>query len=328
MNHEILLEKLEIYGCSAGSLTWFASYLPGRKQMVSFRGHLSDMANVAVGVPQGSMLGPLSFIVFMNDMPLNTGSDDPVDMYADDSTVSASGNTLEHLEASLNNDVENVLQWCDVNRMVINTEKTKVMMITTQQRWLKLEKKEPDVFIRGQRLEVVGLHLDRFLTWSTHIKRVHGVVSGYLALLRRIKDCLPRQTRLTFYNCYILPHLDYCITIWGNASSVIRLYRLQKRAARIITDSEYLAPSAPLMRQLRWLPLPQRVQYRQAQLVYRAVNGLAPDYICSMFRPVSEVSSRATRASVRGGGTCVCLWGALASPVTRWPALGQSSGTI
>ena len=101
--------------------------------MVSFRGYLSDMATVTVGVPQGSILGPLFFIIFMNDMPLNTGSDDPVDMYADDSTVSAPGNTLKHLEASLNNDLENVLQWCDVNRMVINTDKTKVMMITTQQ---------------------------------------------------------------------------------------------------------------------------------------------------------------------------------------------------
>ena len=233
-------------------------------------------------------------------------------------TVSASGNTLAHLEASLNNDLENVLQWCDVNRMVINTDKTKVMMITSQQRWLKLEKKKPDVFIRGQRLEVVerdellGLQLDHFLTWSTHIKRVHGIVSGYLALLRRIKDCLPRQTRLTFSNCYILPHLDYYITIWRNASSVIRLYRLlQKRAARIITDSECLAPSAPLMRQLRWLPLPQRVQHRQAQLVYLTVNGLAPDYIYSMFRPVSEVSGRATRASVLGDLCvplgCICI---------------------
>ena len=210
---------------------------------------------------------------------------------------------------------------------------TLVMMITTQQRWLKLEKKEPDVFIRGQRLEVVewekllGLQLDHFLTWSTHIKRVHGIVSGYLALLQCIKDCLPRQTRLTFYNCYMLPHLDYCITIWGNTSSVIWLYRLQKRAARIITDSKYLAPSALMLKQLDWLPLPQCVQYCQVQLVYRAVNWLAPDYICSMFHPVSEVSSGATRASVRGG-SCVRLWGALASLVTWWRMLGQSSGTI
>ena len=135
-------------------------------------------------------------------------------------------------------------------------------------------------------------------------QRVHGVVSGYLALLWCIKDCLPCQTWLTFYKYYILPHLDYCITIWGNVSSVIRLYRLQKRATRIITDSEYLAPSAPLMRQLRWLPLLQHVQYRQAQLVYRAVNGLAPDYMCSMFRPVLEVSSRATRAWCSGGPVC------------------------
>ena len=134
VNYEILLEKLEIHGCSAGSLTWFASYLTGRKQMVSFQGHLSNIATVTVGAPQGSILGPLFFIIFMNDMPLNTGSHDPVDLYTDDSTVSTSGNTLEHVGASLNNDLQNVLQWCDVNRMVINTNKTKVMMITTQQR--------------------------------------------------------------------------------------------------------------------------------------------------------------------------------------------------
>ena len=99
--------------------------------MVSFQGHLSDMATVTVGMPQGPILGPLFLIIlnFMNDISLNIGSDDPVDMYADDCTVSASGNTLEHLEASLNNDLGNVLQWCDVSRMVINTDKTKVMMI-------------------------------------------------------------------------------------------------------------------------------------------------------------------------------------------------------
>ena len=116
VNYEILLEKLEIYGCSAGSLTWFPSYLTGRKQMVSFWGHLSDMATVTVGVLQGSILGPFFFIIFMNDMPLNTGSGDPVNMYGDDSTASASGSTLEHLEASLNNDLENVLQWCNHRR--------------------------------------------------------------------------------------------------------------------------------------------------------------------------------------------------------------------
>ena len=72
-----------------GSLTWFASYLTGRKQMVSFQGHLSNMITVTVGVPQGFILGPLFFIIFMNDMPLNTGSDDPVNRYADDSILSA-----------------------------------------------------------------------------------------------------------------------------------------------------------------------------------------------------------------------------------------------
>ena len=115
----------------------------------------------------------------------------------------------------------------------------------------------------------------------------------------RIKDCLPHQTKVTFYNCYILPYLDYCSTIWGNvaASEIIKLHRLQKRAARTVTDSGHLASSIPLMQQLCWLSLLQRIQYRQAQMVCKAVNGLVPYDRCSMFRPVSSVSNRSTRSS-------------------------------
>ena len=111
------------------------------------------------------------------------------------------------------------------NRMVQYAEKTKVMIIATQQRWQHLKKKEPDLFNRDQKHKVVqcdrllGLQLDHSVSWSVHIKKIHRTISGYHALLWRIKDCLLHQTRLTFYNCYILPHLDYCSTIWGNATA-------------------------------------------------------------------------------------------------------------
>ena len=108
------------------------------------------------------------------------------------------------------------------------------------------------------------------------------------------------QRRKTFYNSYILPHMDYCITLWDNATTSHRIYKLQRRAARIITDSEYRAPSDPLLEQLNWLPLQERVKYRQSELVYKAVNGLAPDYMCALFIPISNISTRTTRSNEKG----------------------------
>ena len=93
-----------------------------------------------------------------------------------------------------------------------------------------------------------------------------------------------------FYNSYILPHMDYCSTLWDNAITSDRIYKLQRRAARIRTNSEYRAPSDPLLEQLNWLPLLERVKYRQSQLVYKAVNGLAPDYMCALFTLISNMS--------------------------------------
>ena len=108
------------------------------------------------------------------------------------------------------------------------------------------------------------------------------------------------KARKTFYNSYILPHMDYCSTLWGNATTSDRIYQLQRHAARIITDSESRAPSDPLLEQLNWLPLVERVKYRQSQLVYKAVNGLAPDYMCALFTPISNISTRTTRSNIGG----------------------------
>ena len=137
--------------------------------------------------------------------------------------------------------------------------------------------------IKGDKLQVVeserllGLHVDNFLSWKAHIQNIHNTIAGKLTLLCRIKQYLPYKARKTFYNSYILPHMDYCSTLWGSATTSDRIYKLHRRTAAILTDSEYWAQSYPLLEQLNWLPLPERDKYRQSQVVYKAVNGLAPD---------------------------------------------------
>ena len=114
LNHECLLKKLNIYQCDDDANMWFRSYLTGRIQQTSFRGHLSETAAITAGVPQGSILGPLLFILYMNDLPLHIHND--IDMFADDSILHTSGPNIEEIQLSLQTDLNVITTWCTDNK--------------------------------------------------------------------------------------------------------------------------------------------------------------------------------------------------------------------
>ena len=149
-----------------------------------------------------------------------------VDMYAD---ISARGKNVQEIELKLNNDLQDISNWGDENRMVVNVEKNNIMIVTTRQKWQHLDKTDINICIKRDIFHVVenerilGLHVDNFLTWKAHIQNIHKTIAGKLALLCRIKQYLPYKARKKFYNSYILPHIDYCSTLWGNATTSDRL---------------------------------------------------------------------------------------------------------
>ena len=301
---DILLQKLSLYHCDENSISWFKSYLQGRKQLVQFKGKMSDTRSVTHGVPQGSILGPLLFILFMNDLPLYVSSE--FDMYADDSTLHAAAKTVEELEDILNQDLAHVKQWCKQNRMVANIDKTKAMIITTYQKAAKLPRCTLNVLYDNVPLEnvdnekLLGVIVDKHLTWKHHVDKTCKSISKSIALLRRIKKYLPHQTRLTYYKAYIQPHLDYCNTVWGLSTHVSRIHILQKMALRMIMDVPRLTHSAPLFKKCGVLTIQDRVKFRTVVSVYKALNGLSPTYMADMFKKVSAVSKRTTRSSEAG----------------------------
>ena len=275
VNHGILLNKLKIYQCDQNAVNWFESYLSDRKQKVVFEGYESDTKIVKSGVPQGSVLGPLFFLIFMNDLHLGLQHGISLDMYADDSTICASGRNITSVEQKLNQCTPEIVNWCKHNKMVINTEKTKSMLITTYQKRATLKDQALRVCIDDTTIEhstsekLLGLIVDQNLTWNSHVKRVHLQTSRNIALLRRIKNFLPLESRILFYNSFIQPYLDYCSAVWDTCPNSTSLHKLQKRAARIILDKHYLEHSTPLFKKLNWIPLPLRFKYRTATLMFR-----------------------------------------------------------
>ena len=140
--------------------------------------------------------------------------------------------------------------------------------------------------------KVIGVVVDENLQWREHVNGVFKTVSQTMALFRRIKHFLPKWSKIMFYNAYIMPHFDYCVTVWGDCSDLNKLAKLQKQAARIILDCHYLTPSKDMFCTLKWLPMKDWVKYMKATMTFKAINGNAPDYISSMFKPSVVVANK------------------------------------
>ena len=208
MNHSVLLEKLAIYRCSEQALRWFSSHLSEHQQIVQFKNTLNNPSEVTTDIPRGSIPGPLFFIVFMNDMPLNTTTNVTADMYADDSTITATGKSTQSVKLSLNNDLQEISNWCDENRMGISAEKPKIMIVTTRQKWRYFDTTDPDVWIKGDNLLVVesqkllchfkqGKHfITVTATQSRAVHRHQSVLSNYRNVLPESSQTLNTEQRV------------------------------------------------------------------------------------------------------------------------------------
>ena len=221
----ILLQKLKLYKLSDNTMSWFTSYLLNRKQRVCVNNVLSDDEIVINGVPQGSIMGPLLFLLFINDLPLYT---DPIntDLYADDTTLYETGISRLAIESNLQIALNNLSDWCKVNGMAINTSKAKLMLITTHQRRAVLDSDELLLALNNENLntinkdKILGVTIDNNLAWSSHINQICKKISSNLWLLSRIKEYLSVEHRTQFYKTYIQPHIDYCNLVWGGTSQL------------------------------------------------------------------------------------------------------------
>ena len=304
IDHYILIEKLKCYNIQPGAIKLYQSYLSNRTQFTVLFSEESNKQVVKSGVPQGSILGPLLFLLFINDMSLNI--DSHTDMYADDSTITVTGKTIQVLEDKLQNGVDNIVYWCRRNNMRINVMKTKVMLITTNRRASMIPNKLLQVKIKDTYIEnvtshkLLGVIVDNTLSWKQQVLSVQSAASRKLTLLVKIAKYLPIETRKTFYISYILSSLLYSVTVWGRCSDIDKLEKLQKRSARILLNiKDVRTNSKSLFIMLGWIPLKNMILLKIAVIVYKSLNGLLPQYMRDMFKYIQEVQTR-TRNSTQG----------------------------
>lgn len=304
VNHDILLAKLDKYHTATNTLDWFRSYLTGRTQVVSVSGVLSSPLNLEVGVPQGSILGPLLFSIYMNHLPLLLKNTE-VDIYADDTTIWSSGTNCTDIQNTLNNSLDKANSWFKLNRMIPNTKKTKHLLIGSVQRLSQSNETTMEIYIDNIKLEeaagekLLGVVIDSNLSWNLHIDCLIKKLNSRICLLKRAKVYLTFACRKMLYNALIKPILEYCCTVWGNCTvgNLQRVLRLQKRCARLIFDADTHENSVKLFNKLHWLPIDDIIRIRKLYLLHKINQGHCPAYFNKYIEHISNTHNYNTRSA-------------------------------
>ena len=221
INHKILLKKLEMYGITSTELKWFSSYLSGRKQVVKFHQETSEFCDITCGVPQGSVLGPILFLSFINDISNFTVEGCVLNMYADDVIIYTSATSKDELESRLQVCIDNISNWYSMNKLCINKKKSNVMVIGSKWQLKSLNLDDFTISVDSDKLflasqaKYLGLWVRNDLSWDDHILELCRKMYYYFHMFRRLRKILPSALLLNIYKTYVQSKIDYGLSIWG-----------------------------------------------------------------------------------------------------------------
>ena len=285
LNHDILLQKLKYYGIKGISNDLINNYLTNRRQYVEIDGISSKYQLISTGVPQGSILGPLLFIIYMNDINKSSDKFDFI-LYADDTSLYSIINKFKDRNTNntnnmINKDISHITTWLESNKLSLNIDKTKAMLFHQPQK--KISK--PTLKINEKIIEFVpnfnflGMNFNENLSWKPHIDNICNKISRSIGILNKLKHYIPLHIRINIYNSLILPYINYGILLWGNNHE--KVTKLQKKAMRIIHLKKYNSHTEPLFKKLHMLKVEDIFKLHQLKFFYKFINKDLPDYFKS-----------------------------------------------
>uniref|UniRef100_A0A3B1KHQ9 Reverse transcriptase domain-containing protein n=1 Tax=Astyanax mexicanus TaxID=7994 RepID=A0A3B1KHQ9_ASTMX len=300
VDHSILLDRLRSIGVSEQSLAWFASYLIGRVQRVRSEHFLSESHLVTKGVPQGSILGPTLFSIYINNLALCVKGSS-IHLYADDTVLYATGPSPEVVSNLLQNNFVRLQQAFCTLKLQINTTKTKVLWFDTK--GFVPHPHQDIVTLEGDKIgqvneyKYLGIWLDNTLSFSTHINKLQSNVKSKIGYLYRTRSSLSRNTKLTLVQMTILPMFDYGDVVYRSAckSLLHKLDVLYHSAIRFAINAPFKTHHCSLYSAVSWPSLHIRRLSHWYMLIYKTLVGLSPQYLSSLLQYSS--SSYNTRSA-------------------------------
>lgn len=257
ISHEIIIRKLYYYGIQEIELNLIRSYLDNRNQVVVVNNQTSDLKKIQVGVPQGSVLGPLLFLIAINDLPFYVNNIKAI-LYADDTTFLSKASNLNKCQAEIQKTIRQSEFWFEMNNLKVNTDKTE---------YINFSLKTPP---QHKSVKFLGIYVDNRLNWNTHTQNVIVKLSRVIYLLRKLRLSVSNTMLTTAYYAFFHPHLLYGIRLWGNSSGASQVFICQKKAVRAIMGAKNSVTCRQFFKDLKIMTLPSLYIY--CNLIYVKEN--------------------------------------------------------